>query len=692
MGRLAAVHSVQDEQAVSATVLALAEFARATYGGPVLVVDASAPWPSALAQGLGCESPRTLEELARLGNSVTDAMLASLFVVPRLAGIEFVQLAQGPSHYRALTPERAAEWLGRLRQRYDHAVVHAGTHLTAWTLAALSSADLTVELAPAGGRDYERVVELLTVLRAEEFSAERVVVVGLGENGHAPGAGDPAQWVGYDVSAAGTVAPGAGPTIHLVRDLFDRFVRVRPLTAPSLVEGAWTGHSAEKERRAEGRGQPAPPTTDEESALDVLRRRLHQELVTQLNLKHMGPWWDDPEAKARLRTEAQRVVSINMDRLGGGSLSRAQRQRIVTAVLNEAFGLGPLELLVAQDDITEIMVNGPRTIYIERQGRVERSAERFTDQGQLMNVIDRIVAPLGRRVDESSPYVDARLADGSRVNIIIPPLALNGPLITIRKFRAEPMRVQDLLNFGSLSRQMADFLQLCVVHRKNIMISGGTGTGKTTLLNVLSDYIPADERIVTIEDSAELRLLQPHVCSLEARPANIQGQGMVTIRDLVRNALRMRPDRIVVGECRGPEALDMLQAMNTGHDGALSTVHANSTEDALRRLETLCLFSGLDLPGGAIRAQIASAIDFIVQLTRFHDGARRVTCIGEVVPEGEGGHLRTRDIFTHSAGRTSTQGLAQAPFQPTGVVPTFVEALTSAGTYVPRELFQPAGF
>lgn len=356
-------------------------------------------------------------------------------------------------------------------------------------------------------------------------------------------------------------------------------------------------------------------------------------------------------------------------------------EQVVTTVVAETVGLGPIETLMKDDAISEIMVNGPEQIYVERGGRVEPSRLQFSSQAALASVLERIVSPLGRRLDEGSPLVDARLPDGSRVNAIIPPLALNGAAVTIRRFSQSHLGLNKLVEFGALSSAMAAFLISCIHHRQNILISGGTGTGKTTILNALSEHIAEDERIITIEDSAELRLQQDHVVALEARPPNIEGSGAIPIRDLVRNALRMRPDRILVGECRGGEALDMLQAMNTGHDGSLTTAHANSPRDALARLEVMTLMAGMALPAQAIRDQISSAIDIVIQLTRFSDGARRVTAITEVAGM-EGDCLLLTELFRYQ------RSAPAAGFQATGQIPAFYETLQADGLSPDLSVFQ----
>src|SRR5487761_1818997 len=369
------------------------------------------------------------------------------------------------------------------------------------------------------------------------------------------------------------------------------------------------------------------------------------------------------------------------------SITRTDRQRMVEQLISDVLGLGPLEMILKDPEISEIMINGPEDVYVERQGRIYRYPAKFDNTDHLMQIIDRIVSSIGRRVDESSPMVDARLKDGSRVNVIIPPLALQGPTLTIRRFSKDPYTVEDLMGFGTLTQDMATFIRACVRARLNVLISGGTGSGKTTTLNVLSGWIPDDERIITIEDAAELQLRQDHVVTLESRPSNIEGRGRVTIRDLVINSLRMRPDRIVVGECRGGEALDMLQAMNTGHDGSLTTVHANSSADALTRLETMTLMAGTDLPSRAIREQIASAIHLVVQQARLRDGTRRVVAISEV--RGfDGERVELADIFKFRQKGLDDEGMGIGEFEAVQV-PSRLDDLAAAGEALEASLFEP---
>ncbi len=424
------------------------------------------------------------------------------------------------------------------------------------------------------------------------------------------------------------------------------------------------------------------------SASQAIKQQIHAELVGRLDLKRLSMnKFQESELQTKIRKTLDEIISEIRVRLPAGLEPRG----LAKEIFDEAVGLGPLEDLLADESVTEIMVNGPSQVYVERAGKLELTDCNFINDASVNLIIERIVSPIGRRIDESQPYVDARLADGSRVNAVIHPLSLIGPCITIRKFSKEPFTVQDLINFGTLTPAVAEFLRVCVVLRKNIIVSGGTGSGKTTLLNVLSSYLPDDERILTIEDAAELRLTQEHIVRLEARPANIEGRGAVSIRDLVRNALRMRPDRIVVGECRGSEALDMLQAMNTGHEGSLTTIHANTPRDALARLETMVLMSGMELPIRAIREQVASAVHLICQISRFSDGSRKVSKITEVSGM-EQDCITLQDLFDFKQTGLDEAGNVQGALHPTGAVPTFVAEIAVRGIPFDRTIFNTTGF
>jgi pilus assembly protein CpaF len=414
-----------------------------------------------------------------------------------------------------------------------------------------------------------------------------------------------------------------------------------------------------------------------------LKNRIHRQLIERLDLSKIGVLPADV-----LQQQIRRIVE---DMLVDDEtpLSRQEREQIIVEVQHETFGLGPIEPLMQDPSVSDVLVNGPKHVYIERRGKLERTKVIFRDDAHLLQVIDRIVSAVGRRIDESSPMVDARLADGSRVNAIIPPLALDGPVLSIRRFSAEPYKMSDLIEFGTLTPALAEFIRAAVQARLNVLVSGGTGAGKTTLLNVLSNAIPSSERIVTIEDSAELQLQQEHVVRLETRPPNIEGAGAVTQRDLLRNALRMRPDRIVVGEVRGPEVLDMLQAMNTGHDGSLSTVHANSARDALSRLETMVLMSGMTLPLRAMRDYIASALDMVIHVGRLSDGTRKILRVAEISGMEED-VVTTQDIFLFQQDGIGQDGRVRGFHRASGIRPKFMERLVRAGIQLGPEIFNPS--
>jgi len=435
------------------------------------------------------------------------------------------------------------------------------------------------------------------------------------------------------------------------------------------------------------RGEPAKHSSvgakaidDRVQAYNELKTRIHRNLVEKLDLQRLSG--NDEQIREQVRE-----VVVSLTEKENALLNFSERQRLVEEVLDETFGLGPLEVLLSDPSVTDILANGASRIYVERGGRLELTDVRFRDDAHLMHVIDKIVSAVGRRCDEVSPMVDARLNDGSRVNAIIGPLAIDGPSLSIRRFGTDPITWDDYERFNSCPRQIRDFLEACVIARMNVIIVGGTGSGKTTLLNNLSSFIPVDERIVTIEDAAELQLRQPHVVRLESRPPNIEGKGRITIRDLLINSLRMRPDRIVVGECRGAETLDMLQAMNTGHDGSLTTVHANSTRDAMQRVETMVMMAGFELPTRAIRQQFASALDLIVQAQRLTGGRRKLTSVSEVLGM-EGDTVTMQDIFTFEQLGVDQKGQAYGRHMATGIRPTVVERLKAAGCRLDMALFE----
>lgn len=442
----------------------------------------------------------------------------------------------------------------------------------------------------------------------------------------------------------------------------------------------------EKAKRTEAIGGIMPDMLDfpmektiQVDQYDSLKSEVHRDVIDVYNKEIQENDGDKDSIDVRAI-----IYDLLMKR--GEALTKAKREKLVQEIYDDVMGLGPLETLLREDDISEIMVNGPKNIYIERKGKLELADVFFRDDNHVLQIINRIVSPIGRRCDEANPMVDARLADGSRVNAVVPPVALSGPSITIRKFNSTPLQISNLIEFNSLSFQMAAFLEACVKGRCNVMVSGGTGSGKTTLLNVLSSFIPETERIVTIEDAAELQLMQRHVITLESRPPNVEGKGQVAIRDLVKNSLRMRPDRIIVGEVRSGEALDMLQAMNTGHDGSLATAHANTARDLVARLETMVMMAGMDLPMKAIREQIASAIDIIVQQSRFRDGTRKITAISEITGM-EGDIVTLQDIFVYKQTGQDASGKIKGQYVPTGIRPYVADELKKNGILIQDDWF-----
>ncbi len=450
-----------------------------------------------------------------------------------------------------------------------------------------------------------------------------------------------------------------------------------PASPPPQPSGAGGGEGS-RLSSLQARRVNAPVTSPQAGSYFDLKTRVQNKLLAEI----------DPSMDASKTDEVRRTIQNLFEQILSEEnivLSRPERARLFEQIAAEILGLGPLQTLLEDDTITEIMVNGPKNIYIERKGKLHRVPITFENNEHVMRIIDRIVAPLGRRIDESSPYVDARLQDGSRVNAVIPPISLVGPVLTIRKFSKNPITIDQMIQFGTISTEAVQFLKACVEARLNVVISGGTGSGKTTLLNVLSSFIPDDERIITIENAAELQLRQEHVVTLESRPPNIEGRGEVSIRDLVINALRMRPERIIVGECRGGETLDMLQAMNTGHDGSMTTAHANTPRDAIARIETMCLMAGMDLPVRAIREQISGAVDVICQQARMRDGSRKVINITEISGM-EGDVITMTDIFVFE--QTGIEnGRIVGRTRPTGLRPKFMDKIELAGIHLPPSIF-----
>ena len=654
--------------------------------GRTLLVDAHYPLPGDGPLHLGVDRAKSLADLTPIVARLTPELLES-YLITSASGITVLPYVTSYLQHRLLTPDLIRTVLEVARVAFDTVVVDLPTEGTGALQTVLDQADVTcvvVELSPSGGLRARSTMDLL---RALQFPLERVIgCANRVTDERALGAERPTTLGGLPIRA---VLPEDARAVHDAASRRQPIVIADPRHAISREIDRLGRDILTTSTRQLATGERASEADDAEGVIRKLKLSLHARLVDEIDIKKAD--FDlarDAVRMQELRTRVEAKILTLLEEEGRHIRDRQLRRKIVKAVLDEALGLGPLEDLLNDPTITEIMVNKFDQIYVEKSGKLTLSDARFMNAEQVRGVIERIVAPLGRRIDEKVPMVDARLRDGSRVNAIIPPLALRGPAITIRKFSKKLLGTKELVEFGSLTSQMATLLEAAVKSRQNIVISGGTGSGKTTLLNVLSSFIPTDDRIITIEDAAELQLPQDHVVALETRPANIEGEGAITIRDLVRNALRMRPDRVVVGECRGGEALDMLQAMNTGHDGSLTTVHANTPRDALSRLETLALMSGLELPARAIRDQIASAIQLIVQQSRLQDGSRRVTHITALTGQ-EDGVFTTADIFVFQQLGLAPDGKVQGRFVPTGFVPPFVEGLARRGIKVPREIFLP---
>jgi septum site-determining protein MinD len=653
--------------------------------GRVLFVDAGHPIPGESLASIGLERAKALGEMAPILGRLTPEIFAS-YLKTTSTGLAVLPLVGDVLQSRLVTPALWARMMDLASAAFDNIVIDMPSGVGVLTQPVLDRADYVCVVGEPTPVGVLRTRFCLDYLRSLQFPQTSIL------------------FCLNRVPSRGGVAPdqvehvvGMAPFITLPDD-------PEPLATASVkgqsVLEAVPRHAIARNLDRLGRevttlglrNIAAPPveatpqrTTDDE--IRELKLKVHHRLVDEIDVKKADlAYLADPVKLQEVRTRAESLVLKLLEEEGAHAFSREVRRRVLKEVLDEALGLGPLEDLLADPLVTEIMVNRFDQIYVERAGKIEHTPVKFLANDQLRGVIERIVAPLGRRIDEKVPMVDARLRDGSRVNAIIPPLALKGPALTIRKFAKRKLVAADLIGFGSLTEQMATFLGAAVEARMNIVISGGTGSGKTTLLNVLASFIPSDERIITIEDAAELQLPQDHVISLESRPANIEGEGAITIRDLVRNALRMRPDRIVVGECRAGEALDMLQAMNTGHDGSLTTLHANTPRDALARLETLALMAGLDLPSRAIRDQIGSAINLIVQQSRLQDGSRRITHITEVTGQ-EGDVFTTADVFVFRQTGIAPDGKIYGQYVPTGYVPGFIDTLSKRGIKVPREIF-----
>ncbi len=660
---------------------------------------------------MGLRPNKTVADLATFSGALT-AQTIPQFVVKHPSGLMYLGAVLGPEQTLDVSPELLKKQLYPISQNFKFIIVDLGCDPNPLQLAMIEDASALLVVTTPEVLVVNQTKRLLNDLQTATVPGDlfQIVLNKVGKSGLDPraiGQSLNRPMIGMipqdDVTAysalqrsspfvlTATNTPIAASYHEIVRKLTGGILqKLKAMAKPKLS----TASAAPAVNALQsGETEKNSPLKKKERALSpitLLKLQTHHELIKEMEKLDMKRDFaninGDPQKEKELRLKTQRVITQIADRLGQG-LARDERSKLIKDVLDEALGLGCLEDLLSDPTVSEIMVNGHDKIYIEKSGKLQLSTVTFTSNLQLRNVIERIVTPLGRRIDEKTPYVDARLADGSRVNAVIEPLAIDGPSLTIRKFPQSRITIDDYVTkFNSMTKPMADFLRICVEQGLNTIISGGTGTGKTTLLNALSSFIPVNERIITVEDAAELQLKQEHVVRLETRPANMEGTGEITIRDLIRNSLRMRPDRIVVGECRDGAALDMLSAMNTGHDGSMTTVHSNSPREAISRLETLCMMAGMDLPARAIREQISGAVDLIIQISRLSDGSRRITSITEVVGM-QGETVTLQEVFRFKEEGFDKNRKIIGQYQAMGLIPSFIEKFEQRGVIIPRNLF-----
>ncbi len=664
----------------------------------------------------GIRPHKTVMDLASYAGAITPQSVSAL-VTAHPSGLNFIGAVQGPDQVFNVQVDLLRKQIGAMSQHYKYIIVDVGSELEAVQTGLIEDATAILVVTTPEVLVVNQTRRLMNDLLSMSVPGEFIQIClnkvnrsGLDANAIAQSLRRPVlASIPQDDAAATNALQRSIPFVigaptspmssayhDLVRKLTGGVLqKLKTASRPKITNLAKESVGGGTSEKAGGSGLPSMMdpknakrgSRKQLSPLTLLKMQVHSGLIKEMDLKADVMKTDGDPVKAReLKNKTQRTISDLTDRLSPG-MSREDRSRVIKETLDEALGLGPLEELLADPTVTEIMVNGCDMIYVEKSGKLTLSQTTFTSNLQLRNVIERIVAPLGRRIDERTPYVDARLPDGSRVNAIIEPLSIDGPALTIRKFPQERITDKDYVErFGSMTRPMMDFLKICVEQGLNIIISGGTGSGKTTLLNVMSSFIPANERIVTVEDAAELQMKQEHVVRLETRPANLEGTGEVSIRDLIRNSLRMRPDRIVVGECRDGAALDMLAAMNTGHDGSMTTVHANTPREAISRLETLCLMAGMELPAKAIREQIAGAVQLIIQISRLSDGSRKLMYITEVCGM-QGDTVTLQEIFRFKEEGFDKNRKVVGQFQAMGLIPTFIEEFEQKGVSIPRNLF-----
>jgi pilus assembly protein CpaF len=645
---------------------------------------------------LGLRPLKTIAEVASYQGSLNPQAIPQL-VTMHPSGLGYIGAVRGPDENLQVNSEVFIKQLEFFSRQFKFIIVDLGNELKEFQMALLQEATAITVITTPDVLVINQTQRLIQELLTATFPLQmmQLVVNRAGPNGLQPQSISQSlriSMVGLipqdDVTTLASLQRGQpfvlNPNKTPISSAYvDCVRRITGGPLQQLKALARPSSTAIVQFNSNGESSSANTGIDARTALKL---RIHSELIKAMDLKKgVTETNNDPAKEAALRQKTLQSITQIIDRESPG-LAREERSRSIKEVLEEALGLGPLEDLLADNTVTEIMVNGHKKIFVEKAGKVQLSPVTFTSNMHLRNVIERIVTPLGRRIDEKTPYVDARLKDGSRVNAVIEPLSIDGPAVTIRKFKKGGINPEKYVEYGSITKPMIDFLKICVENGLNVVISGGTGSGKTSLLNMLSTFIPSNERIVTVEDAAELQMQQEHVVRLETRPANMEGSGAVTIRDLVKNALRMRPDRIVVGETRDGAALDMLQAMNTGHDGSMTTTHANSPRECIARLETLCLMAGMDLPVRAIREQVSSAVHLIVQISRMSDGTRKVISITEVCGM-QGDTVTLQEIFRFKETGFDKNRKIIGNFQPLGLIPTFVEKLVQKGVVIPREIF-----
>lgn len=684
------------------------------FSSRVCLVDFDLQAPLDMASMLDITSFKSIADIQAVYKNLKDWKIDE-FLTPHSSGVRFLAGCRKAGQASRIDPAVAEEAFSRLEEACDYVIIDGGRGITDSLLSALSFANLILLVVTPDVLSIYQTKWALDTLQSLNFPLKMVrlvlnrsesqgsfswqevkvnlpteiivripsegKVVGMAVNRRLPVVVDsPKSQFSAAINRLASDIVEKKEGLFLERIEIDK-VSLSKQQITAVAQDFWQRYNL-----ADAQSVEQEEKIDE---LVELKRRVHKRIIEELDLKRIEVNVTDQAKYKELRSRTEKAISNALAEEAGALLSGLEvRKRLVKEIADEALVLGPLEDLINDPDITDILVNNKDQVYIERNGKIELTPKRFISNAQLRQIIERVVSPLGRRIDESSPMVDARLPDGSRVNAIIPPLSLSGPMLTIRKFSRERFTVDTMLNFNSLNDPMAQFLRACVLSRKNIVVSGGTGSGKTTALNVLSSFIPPGERIITIEDAAELKLSQEHWARLEARPPNIEGKGGVTIRDLFRNTLRMRPDRIIIGECRGAETLDMLQAMNTGHDGSMTTIHANSTRDVLARLDSMILMSGVELPVEAIREMIASAINLIVHTARLPDGSRKITQISEISGMSDRMHVQMQDIFNFRQSGIDGQGRVLGEFEATGYTPSFIEDIRVRGILLPDEIFK----